>query len=112
MRAPIHFKSLSNFLQVKIEKSNDFKSKIIILVGNKKYPLNLIIKKIAKKYNSIIIPFFIPFRIILLINKIFKLNFFDSLAGFLERSSTDIDFHNYKNLPIEFIPQNDLDNFF
>ena len=112
LRAPIHFKSLSYFLQIKVEKSVEFKSKIIILVGDKRYRLNEIIKKIAKRYNSLIIPFYIPFRFILLVNKFFKLNFFQSLGGFLERSSKDLDFYDYMNLPKEFIPQNDIEEFF
>jgi len=112
LRAPIHFKSLSDFLKIKVEKSMDFKSKIVILAGNKRYALNQIMKKISKKYNSIMIPCFIPFKLILLINIIFKLNFFESLGGFLERSSTDLDFYDYANLPKEFIPQNDMEEFF
>ena len=112
LRAPIHFKTLSDFLKIKIEQSINFKSKIVILSGNKRYALNQIIKKISKKYYSIMIPVYVPFMLIILINKIFKLNFFNSLLGFIERSSTDLDFHDYKNLPIEFIPQNDIENYF
>ena len=109
LRAPIHFKSLASFLERKISNLDSWESGIIILAGEKRHKLHEIISIISKKYKALMIPIFIPKNLILYLSNFYKLNFLLSLSGFIERSSIDLDFYNYKNISKELIPQIDIE---
>ena len=108
LRAPIHFETLTEFLYKIALNNNQDSSEIIILSGRNVYKLNQIFKIIAKKYKGILIPVFVPTNILLKIYKIFKFEFFNSIAGFSERSSNDLDFHEVDNYKTIFVEQINL----
>ena len=109
LRAPIHFDSLSDFLFKKITSSHNKVSDIVVIAGDKIYKLNEIINIISKKYKSLKFPIFISYKIMTYLGIITKLKIFNFIAGFIERSNKNLDFHKIKNMEIELIPQETLD---